>query len=701
MNIVNHIRLVTDWLHGQRDRWILWSPVPLALGIALYFSLHFEPPVVLGLLPLAILVLIALGFGRGRMFFLVWLPFFLMALGFASAQVRTRIVDAPVLERETYPLMLEGRIVEVDALPEAYRIVVDNIKVEAKRPPKTIPEHARIKLTATDQVVPEAGDVIRVKAVLLPLSPPVLPDAFDFQRHAYFKQLGATGYAIGKVETIQEAQESFFFERARHAIRTRIDSGIENRDVAAVVTAFLIGESKGISETTWDEIRAAGIAHLLAISGFHITVLTGFVFFLVRALLAAIPFMALNYPIKKIAAVAAMAGAIFYMLLIGSPVTAERAVIMACVVMTAIILDRDPFTLRLAAFAAIVLLLLQPESLVGPSFQLSFAAVVALIAFFEGTRDWWRQGHEDRSWVRKYSIYILACFLTTLIASLATAPFTLYHFSRLPFAAGLAVNMVAVPVTSFVTLPFGILACLLMPFGLENWPLWVAGKSIEIVLEIAREAANWPHAVYHANAWPASIAVAMTFGGLWICIWQGRARYLGLVPVIFAACMIPFAKRPDIVVSAEGKIFAVRGADGRLWLSSARQEKFIRDEWIEREGAEGYGFWDDRDAPVICDDKACLFIRDGYTVSFVQKPEAVIEDCATADMFVSGRYLATGLCPAKRGNIIDKGDLRRKGAHAVYLGSGKVFVEAVGDKRGVRPWSGDDSAAIRNGSVKR
>jgi competence protein ComEC len=678
-------------IDAQRDRWIFWVPVPVALGIIWYFSLHAEPPLYAGFAGLGVAGVLFALFRHRTAWLLPWLFFALFVLGFTAAQVRTWSVDAPVLSRETYPMTVSGRVVEVDALPKAYRIILDDMAVvEGKYFKDTLPERVRIRLKNADPTLPRAGDRVEIRAVLLPLSGPVMPDAFDFQRHAFFKRLGATGYAVGDLRVTVPDSDGFFFEKLRHYIRTHVEAHVKDRDNAAITTALMVGESKGISEPAWDVIRDSGIAHLIAISGFHITLVAGFMFFLVRALLAAIPYIALRWPVKKIAAVAAVGGVIFYMLLIASPIPAQRAVIMTCVVMGAVMLDRDPFTLRLASFAALVIFLLQPESVVGPSFQLSFSAVVAMIAFYEATRQWWTDQVQGRPWYRRYAIYLLGCFVTTVIASLATAPYALYHFSRMPTLSGLVANMIAVPVSSFWTMPAGVVACFLMPLGLEKWPLWLTEKSVEVIMWTARETAAWPHAVVQVDAWPSVWLGFFAFGGIWICFWRGRIRWLGLVPFVAALCALPFAPRADILVADSGKIFAVRGVDdgGKLWASSKRRERFIRNAWVEREGGHGHDVWPQEGSNgfIACgDDGACVYTAQGRRVSFALQEEQV--DCS-ADIVVIARYMdGRQACAGKV--QIDRNILRRHGAQAVYFeDGGRNRIVTVAETRGVRPWTG-------------
>lgn len=676
----------------------MWIPVALAIGVGGYFSLHSEPPLWAGLAVLGLLVAGILPFYKNKAALLLWLPFFLMVLGFTAGQWRTWSVAAPVLEHKTYPMIVQGRVAAVDALPEGYRVVLDKLSYDTRSngkewgvPQNPMPSKVRIKLKKGN-TAPAAGDTVRVRAMLLPLSPPVLPGSYDFQRHSFFTGIGATGFAIGDVEVVAAGERGFFFESLRRYIRTHIKASMKNSDAAAITTALLDGEEQGITKETYDVIRTAGIAHLIAISGLQITLVTGFFFFVVRALLASIPYVALRYPVKKITAFIAMCGAIFYMMLIGSSISAERSVIMVCVVMLAIMLDRDPFTLRLAAFAAAAILIFQPENLFGPGFQLSFAAVTALIAFYETTREWWSRDYKERRWFETAGMYVLGSMATTLVATLATAAFALYHFLRTPLFPGLIANLIAVPLSSFVTIPAGIIGCLLMPLGLEKIPLMVSEWSVMAIIKTAETVSRWPHAVYHLDAWPMWILVMLCFGGLWICLWRDRIRWLGVLPVLAAIVLIPMTPRADILVSEDGKLFAVRDDSGALHISSDKSQKFAQQIWIEREAEDGVGFWSkengpQQDSPLSCDEGACLYKHKDHLVSFVKKYTVLEQDCAAADIVISNLYIKQGVCPSP-GLVLDKRAFRYQGAHTLYFeGNGSVRVRTVSAERGERPWS--------------
>ena len=682
-------------LHQQRDRWVLWIPVGLAIGVGGYFSLQAEPLLWTGIVALGFMAALLAPFYRNKAVVLLWLPFFLVSLGFTAAQWRTWSVAAPVLEYKTYTLVLRGRVAELDELPQGFRFVLDRVQYESGKRLSQNHMPSAVRITSKMNVPPPiVGDVVQVKAVLLPLSPPVAPGAYDFQRKAFFDGLGATGYAVSKVETIVHQDNSnFFFAALRHYIRTHIEAQIADKDSAAMTAGILIGESKAISAEAWDNIRLAGLAHLLSIAGLHTGAVTGWLFFLVRYLLASIPFVALRYPVKKISAAVSIIGAIFYLCLVNFFLPAERAVIMVCVVMMAIIMDRDPFSLRLLAFAATVILLLRPESLVGISFQMSFAAVSVLIAFYEGTRNWWERLYQDKRWFMKLALFVLGSMATTGAATLGTAPYSLFHFLRVPIVSGFIANLIAVPIVIVVTLPLGIISCFLMPFGLEAAPLKMVGISVAVILKIAETVAHWPYAAYHANSWPLSLLLLITCGGLWVCIWRGRLRWCGLLPIIAGVALIPLTPRADILLSESGKVFAVRGANDMLLLSPGRADNFTRQSWIEREGEHGYDDWPEengpqKNTPISCGAEACIYKAKGHLVSFIRNYSALARDCAAADIVISNLYILREQCP-KPPLLLDRKSMLQDGAQALYFKEdGSVFVSTAHAQRGHRPWTG-------------
>jgi competence protein ComEC len=461
-----------------------------------------------------------------------------------------------------------------------------------------------------------------------------------------------------------------------------------NGTTGAVVVALMTGERGAIPKTTMTAIRDSGLAHLLAISGLHIGLIAGFLFVGIRGILALVPSAALRYPIKKWAALASILGAGGYVLLAGATVPSQRAFLMIGLVLMAVVTDRRGLSMRLVAWAALVTMLLQPESLLGASFQLSFAAVIALVATYEVVYQARPFGPEPPTFLGRILLYLGGVALTTVVAGLATAPLALFHFNRLA-DYGLAANVVAVPVTALWIMPCALVALLLMPVGLSGLALTPMGWGVDVVIWVAEKVASWPGAVTLLSPMPTWGIAIIALGGLWLCLWRGLWRFWGLVGVIFGMATLLVVESPDVLVNGRGTLLAVRGYTGSLAVSSLRSAPFTRESWLRRGGQElaaslwpRNGFSDD--GHLACDLLGCIYRTSGHVVTLVQRPEALSEDCRAANVVISTVPIR-GLCPAAQ-IIVDRFDLWRNGAHALWLKHGSVRIESVNGLRGDRPW---------------
>ena len=375
-------------LTEERERWLLWLPVFLSLGIAAYFALPAEPHSLTGTLAVATVAVIALIVVRRPVIFAATLLTLFVALGFASAQWRTMRVTAPVIQEKMRPVTVIGTAEKVTLVDKGgFRLILGEPEVQ-ELPTTSTPARVRITVrTKSDVLLP--GDSVRLRAILLPPPEPVAPGAYDFAHQAWFDRIGAVGYvvssarrvpAIGQRTLLEEA--SFVIWRGQAQVAERIRSALPGTK-GAVAAALLTGDRGGIPEAVTGNLRDAGLAHLLAISGLHVGLVAGILFFAVRGILALWESAALRYPIKKWAAMAALAGAFGYLLLTGATVSTQRAFIMTAIFLLAVMVDRAVITMRPVAWAATVILLFTPESLWQAGFQMSFAAVIALIATYE------------------------------------------------------------------------------------------------------------------------------------------------------------------------------------------------------------------------------------------------------------------------------------------------------------------------------
>ncbi len=693
---------VIELLDRERERWPLWLPVNAAIGIGIYFALPMEPPlwlvatlpvaaIAVGLLswkrPVALITAVALG---------------MVALGFAAAAWRTHQLDAPVLVKRLGPALVTGRVIRVEPSPKGARITLGQVEIPKLTPAET-PGRVRIRVYRAEADL-LAGDWIKVRAMLLPPPSPAAPGAFDFARHAYFQGLGAVGFAVGSVREINPAtgpptgpgaaDSATFAQRfrlwlaqLRQTVHRRITEGLEGT-AGAVAAALMTGERGAIPADVMDSMRASGLAHLLAISGLHIGLVTGILFFAIRGLLAVIEPLALRFAIKKWAAGVALVGAFAYLLLTGLTVPTQRAFVMAAMVLLAVVIDRTAISMRLVAWAALIVLALAPESLLGASFQMSFAAVTALVATYEALRTPVGRLRSRLRWWHLALLYLAGVALTTMVAGAATAPFAAYHFNRVA-VYGLAANLTAVPITALWIMPWATLGYLLMPFGLEGVALAPMGWGIDGVISIARTVSHWPGAVTLVPAMSAMALVLVALGGLWLCIWQRPWRLAGLAVIILGLVAVPHARIPDIMVSGDGKLMAVRTADGGLMLSSLKRNRFDRESWLRRAGLVGAKAWSSSAGPgrtIACDAMGCLYRTRGNIVALVRRPDAFLEDCWVADLVIAVVPLRRRRCP-KAKLVIDRFDLWRNGAYAMWIDRDFIRAESVLGIQGIRPWS--------------
>lgn len=686
-------------LAEERERWALWVPVGLGSGIGIYFALPVEPAQWIG--PFAVLgaAFAAFAFRARLAGLLLALALLTAAVGFAGAQLRTASIAAPALHKRIGAVSVTGRIAGIEQFGKGRRLTIDSLSIGKLAADKT-PASIRVRdRRGTPFLKP--GDWITVRAVLMPPPRAAAPGAFDFARRAYFQRIGAVGFVLGKPE-IDRARSAgggslgIALAVLRQSVTKRITAALEGPP-GAIAAALLTGERGAIPPKIMANIRDSGLAHLLAISGLHLSLVALILFFTVRAGLAMSERTALRYPIKKWAALVALAGAGGYMLLTGATVPAQRATIMLAIVLLGVLVDRTAISMRLVAWAATAILLLAPESLLSVSFQMSFAAVIALVAAYEALRlrmaGWRAQGNW---WFGRITTYAGGILLTTFIAGLATAPFAVFHFNRFAFY-GLAANMVAVPLTALWIMPWGLVALLLMPFGLEGLALVPMGWGIEAVIGVAEQVAGWPSAVAMLPAMPVWGLIALSLGGLWLTLWRGRWRIAGVPLVLLGLATGLISHTPDILISEDGRLLAVKSRDGRLVLSSRRIGRFQGSSWLRRAGQAASPDWPAKivsaGIPMRCDALGCIYRMGGHKVALVRDARALGEDCAKATAIIA-------TIPARRrckspGLIIDRFDLWRKGAHALSLLPGRIEVDTVRGRQGARPWTRRPETTMR------
>lgn len=697
-------RAILALLLSERERWPLWLPPLYGAGAATYLILRVEPPP--GLLAAASILCLSASLFIWRtwphLLAIALIPGLLVA-GFAAMAVRTHWVAEPVIADETLYSDLRGRVAAVEPFETGPRVVLTDLSA-AHLDPDAAPRSVRLRLRRGETVRP--GDWIAVAAKLRPPPSPSFPGAYDFARSAWFYGLGGVGFAMSRIQTIPPVRDVSLSSDVSAAInRTRMDlaatlrradrAGLWSAPATGGIAAALVtGDRSGVPETVQEDLRIAGLAHLLAISGLHIGLVAGAVFVFCRACLATSR-LALRHPIKKWAACVATVAAFGYLLLSGATVPTQRAFVMTGLVMLAVLIDRRALSMRLVAVAAAVILLMTPEQSLNAGFQMSFAAVAGLIALFE-TIDPARRGPLGEEGLvsalgpvpRQLLLYLAVVLLTTVVATAATAPFALYHFGRVA-NYGLVANLIAVPIMAFWVMPVGLVAVLLAPLGLSLWPAVAMGWGIEAILAVAATVSDWPHAATTVGAlpdWAPAVAVA---GGLWLVIWRRRWRFLGLLPVlvaIFSAWAVPV---PTAIVSETGRLAGVTW-NGGLWLSNLRRETFAAGVWHEKLGVPVKGDWRALAAlphsPLRCDALGCVMRHQGLRLAVSYGARGLGADCARTDIVISKDRRPFRLCRSTP--FVGPFERYLGGAHTVRLSRDGPVIDSVGRRRGVRPWTG-------------
>lgn len=672
---------IEDALLAQRGQLIGWVPVCLGVGIGIYFMLRFEPDMMLmagfGMIAAAALI-------GARMVPTAFAPLLvavaLVIAGCAVAKARVAVVEAPILTFRYYGA-IEGRIVNIDrSASDAVRLMLDQVVLERMSPDRT-PRHVRVSVHGAQPLAAfTPGDVIILTGHLTPPAGPAEPGGFDFQRHAWFMELGAVGYTRTTVLRLFAAENTSLGAQI-FALRMSVSRAVQSAipgEAGAFAAAIMTGDRSGMGQDTLRDLRTSNLAHLLAISGLHMGLLTGFIFAVVRYGLALVAGVALRWPTKKIAAICALAVGAFYLALSGGSVSTERAYIMVAVMLVAVLLGRRALTLRAVAMAAIIVLLWQPEALVGPGFQMSFAATVALVVAFNALRQFDLRGLPR--WVRA----VLSVILSSFIAGMATAPFAAAHFNQIAHF-GLIANVLSVPLMGVLVMPAAVLAVCLAPFGL--W--WIGLGLMEIglrwILFVANIVASQDGALGHIVAPGWIVLPLLSFGFLaWVLI-AGRTRVIGVGMVLAAAVLWHQTARATLLVADNGALIGLNGQDGRV-LSRPTGNSFVAGIWLENDGAPVAQEQAAARAGLAIDGRMTWADLGGWQVLQVSGKTtlAALQGCDGADVLISNQIDA-GARPCA---VYDVGRLRNTGALALDVGpNGDLLITTARQITGQRPWN--------------
>jgi competence protein ComEC len=669
---------------AERQSLALWLPVAFAAGVALWFNLPWQSQRLALALGLA-------GIGAGASL-LRWRPLAAVALlalaGMGAAEWRSARVAAPVLAHRQM-VTVTGTVETVENRPDRgqLRLLIAPDTATGLPP--------RIRLTVRGAPLPAVapGARLRVRALLSPPSGAAMPGGYDFARRAWFAGIGATGFPMGPIMVTAPAPPATGglarLDRARAALTARITAAVPGA-AGAMAAAFVTGDQGGIPLETAQAMRDSGLAHLLSISGLHIAVVVGGVIFLVRRGLALSPFIALHWPVKSIAVAAAALAGIAYTLLAGAEVPTVRTIIATLIVLLGIILGREAFSLRLLAAAALLILAVRPEALLGPSFQLSFAAVISIVALYESRLGAWLTTRgETEGWPRRLARHATALLVSGLVAELALSSIGLFHFNRAG-VYGVFANLVAIPWSSFVIMPLLMLALVAEALGLGGlaWP--AVGWSMGWLVRLAEATAALPGAVVRMPSMPAMAYGLIIAGGLWLALWRSRLRWLGAAVMALGIGWAMLAPPPDLLISSDGRHAALRLEDGRLAFLRTRTSAFLRDMWGDALAGDGEAYFADLPG-MACSADSCVAVidRDGrrwrllatLSKDFIDR-SAFEPACAAADIVIADRRMPRWCRP--RWRVFDRAALANSGAVAVWFKGSRV--EGANTGIGDHPW---------------
>ncbi len=693
--------LRTQWLVPARIReWatqeltagrlLPWFAVAYGGGVVLYFTAEREPAswAAVGLAGLA--AAFAVLARRRAAGFVVALGALGIALGFAAATLKTSLIAHPVLRFASYGVTVSGYVELREQSEHTDRFVLRVAHIQGGRGTAGL---QRVRLSVKRGMAPPAGSFVEVKAMLDPPLQPLEPGSYDFARDLYFQGIGASGFARGPIRILKPPAPQGLWRRAaalvqdlRDAIDARIRAVLPG-DEGAIAAMLINGRRDAIDPHLYDAMFISGIGHVLSISGYHMAVVAGLIFFIFRAGLALIPGLADRAPIKKWAAFAALVVTAFYLVLSGDQVATQRSFIMIGVVLIGVLFDRPTLTMRTLTIAALLVLSFAPEAVVKPSFQMSFAATLALIAGYEKGSVRLRAG-ADSSLGARAALWgvneIIGLTLASLLAGVATTPYAAYTFHRLaPY--GVLANLLAMPVVSAWVMPMGILGVVAMPFGFDAECWRQMGYGIAWMDGVALWVASLPGAFGRIALFGTGPLLLATAGLLLLGLLKTPLRFGGAMLMLLACLWIARGPVPDILVGSDGRAFAVRGADGRLAFHHGGGDTFAIREWLagDADGRDVHGRG--LGQGIACDPSGCIGkLPDGRLVAYAVEPDAFEDDCARAALIIAVHDDPPPDCAAE---VIGRYTWYDRGALALRRDGAGFVMESARPKNYDRPWA--------------
>ena len=576
---------LAEALAVQRQQGLLWVPVWMGLGIWVYFELQNEPSATTFWITVVLCVgLMMHSMLSHRSISIISTVIGLIFLGFILAVVRTDTVAGPVLGWRYYG-PVEGTVVAIDrSSSDKPRLTLKNPSMGKISAPRT-PTYIRVSLHSDQSTLPKPGARIAIVGSFSPPIGPSEPRGYDFQRCAWFRTLGAVGYSRKYFIVLEEPASNnwrVWVFSARLAISSELRKHMPVKE-GGFAAAIIVGDRSFVDKKSLIHLRRANLAHLLAIFGLHMGLMTGVVFALIRVGLAMVPRISLRLPVKKIAAVCEIFVGLSYLTLSGANVATQRAFVMVTMMLGAILIDRPAISLRAVAMAAIIILSIWPENLLELGFQMSFPATIALVVVFRGLKNvcWWQAMYRGR-W--RYVQPLVGLIGSSLVAGAATAPFAAYHFNQVAHY-GLIANVVSLPLMSLAVMPCAVLAFFLWPFGLHGLALWRMDHGIAAILTVAAWVSGLGGAVSLVTQAPPFLLMIFVTGAILAIFLRGHIRWLATPLIVTAGVLWGQGDRPDVLITGNGRLVVVM-QDGQRALNRKRGNGFVARSWLKNYGLQ-------------------------------------------------------------------------------------------------------------------
>ncbi|GAA4643717.1 ComEC/Rec2 family competence protein [Pontixanthobacter gangjinensis] len=610
----------------------------------------------------------------------------MVALGVIAIWVRSEIVGAEAIDRPSVSIF-EARILERDEQPALDRV---RLVLAMRDAEDGAARKVRVNLPIVkDNAALTEGASIRLRARLMPPAPPMLPGAYDFSRAAWFKGYAATGSVLGDIEITEPAAQSDELAETQRRLSAHVRSHLGG-SAGAIASALASGDRGGISNADEEAMRDAGLTHLLSISGLHVSAVIGAAYLLSLKILALWPWLVLRVRLPLAAAAIAALTGVGYTLLTGAEVPTVRSCVGAILVLIALGLGRDALSLRMIAVAAMFVLLLWPESLVGPSFQLSFAAVLSIVALHNTALVQAFLAPREESWLTRSARRITMLLVTGFVIEIALMPIVLFHFHRAGVYGAFA-NVIGIPLTTFASMPLIAVSLFLDLFGLGSPAWWLTGKSLDLLIGIAHFTAEQPGAVKLMPDMGSGLFALFVAGGLWLGLWKGRVRLFGFGLSIFTAVLFLLKPAPDLLISSDGRHVGIAGEGDELIVLRESRSSYARDNLLEIAGMGGnpvpLSNWEGAD----CNRDFCVVTLDrggrNWHIMMARSNNRVDERalaaaCDRADIVVADRYLPWSCKP--KWLKADKNYLKASGGLSINLANERI--DKVSDSMGRHGW---------------